>query len=157
MKRSLFTGLTIGLAFIATAAAADWSSQVSTKGSQSSTQTQVGKMLLQITCNRGDAKFFVKLFGGPFPGMKNVDDSNESLMMWIQMADGRTARHPIDGYYYGPEDAFLGRLHTSSVVLDQFAAGSRLQLTTPSGATVLDTGMKGTSAARRDFATGCGF
>lgn len=96
------------------------------------------------------------LHGGPFKGMKNVDDAEDSMMMWIEMPDGRTARNPIDGHYYAPENAFVGRFVVSEVVLQQFAGGKEMRFTTAKGNTLLTLPMKGSSKARADFRKACG-
>lgn len=111
---------------------------------------------LRISCNPGDQSFFFILSGGPFAGMRNLDDGNESMMLWIEAPDGRTARHPIDGHYFGPEKSFVGRFVVSGLVLDQFRNGSEMRLTSPTGATVGTFGMKGTGKARGHFKEACG-
>lgn len=153
---AVFTAVFAAMLAAAPAFAA-WESGVARNGDSAYATTTVGALTLSFACNRGDPSFYVNLSGGPFPGMKNADDTDDSMMMWIAAADGRTARHPLDGYYYGPEDTFLARWITSDFVLDQFAKGQTVELTAPTGARILQTGMKGTSKARQAFRKGCGF
>ncbi len=140
-------------AVLTTPVLADW--QTSTGENGASASVVVDGDTLTITCNPNDPKFFLTLSGGPFPGMKNIDDVNDSLMMWIEAADGRTARHPIDGHYFAPDATFVGRFLTSDVVLDQFAGGKVMRLTAVTGETILETTMTGTGKARANFQRAC--
>ena len=141
------------LAIAVPATAADWQSGESARSAWA--MIGQGKTNLRLSCNRGERNVFFLLSGGPFPGMKNVDDGNESMMMWIEMPDGRTARHPIDGHYFAPDRAFVGRFIVSDIVLDQFRSGSKLSLTAPTGASIATFGMKGTGKARGHFKQAC--
>lgn len=78
------------------------------------------------------------------------------MMMWIVLPDGRAARHPIDGYYFAGDKAFVGRLPTSDLVLEQFANGSRIELTTAQGNTLFAAPMKGTGKLRGEIRQACG-
>lgn len=155
MPRTPFIKLAV-LALLATpaAAAADWQSGVATNGNSAWAIVEAGGKQFRIDCNRGDASLFVKLLGGPFPGMKNQDDESDSAMLWIEAGDGRTARHPLDGHYF--DTIFLARWPTSDLVLDQFAKGARMQVTAVSGDVAFETAMTGTSKARAAMAAGCG-
>lgn len=133
--------------------AADWQSGESRQSAWA--MISQGKMNLRLACNRGQRDLHFVLTGGPFPGMKNVDDGNESMMMWIEMPDGRTARHPIDGHYFAPDKSFVGRFVVSDTVLDQFRSGSKLSLTAPTGAAIATFGMKGTGKARGHIKEAC--
>ena len=144
--------------FIAGAGQAAWSSRIDPEGTRASAIARAqGKTLSLSSAHFLADELTLILHGGPFEGMKNVDEADDSMMMWIEMPDGRTARHPIDGHYYGPEDAFIGRFVVSELVLDQFADGQDMSLTTAKGNTLLTLSMQGTSKARRDFRAACGF
>lgn len=134
--------------------AASWQSGEGNRGAWTSIED--GKFRLQISCWPNESRFFFTLHGGPFAGMKNLDDQNDSLMMWIELPDGRTGRHPIDGHYVGYEKAFVGRFFVSDIVLEQFRQGAKLSLTAPTGASIADFGMKGTGKARGHFKQACG-
>lgn len=136
---------------------AEWTSRINSEGKGSSAETRSSGMELTISCAKwSGSKLSVVLHGGPFKGMKNVDDGNDSMMMWIEMPDGRTARHPIDGHYYAPEDAFVGEFLVSDLILDQFAGGKVMRFTTVKGNTLLEVPMKGSAKARQDFRRACG-
>jgi hypothetical protein len=75
--------------------------------------------------------------------------------MWIEQSDGRTGRHPIDGYYYAPDKAFVGKFFTSDLVLEEFRQGAKLSLTAPDGSKIAEFNMKGTGKARGHFKQGC--
>jgi hypothetical protein len=136
-----------------TAAAATWTSGENNRGAWA--RIQQGDLFLNIACNPNEAQFFFTLTGGPFNGMKNIDDGTESMMMWIEQSDGRTGRHPIDGYYFAPDDAFVGKWIVSDFVLEEFRQGAKLSLTSPTGATIAEFGMKGTGKARGHFKQAC--
>lgn len=135
------------------AGAADWTSGERNRGAWS--QIEQGRFVLEISCWPNDPNFFFTLRGGPFDGMKNVHDGDESMMMWIELPDGRTARHPIDGHYYGGDEAFVGKFVVSDFVLDQFRQGAKLSLTAPTGANIAEFGMRGTGKARGHFKQAC--
>ena len=145
----LCIGLTAGAA-----AAADWQSGEGKRGAWSRIDT--GHMQLDISCWPNEPRFFFTLRGGPFNGMKNIDDGTESMMMWIALPDGRLARHPIDGHYFAPDQAFVGRFVVTDHVLEQFRSGTQLSLTAPTGATIAEFGMTGTGKARGHFKQACG-
>lgn len=146
----------IALSFLLTsgpAGAAEWLSGEGNRGAWS--RINDGKFQLSISCWPDDPKFFFTLIGGPFDGMKNVDDGNDSMMMWIELPDGRTGRHPIDGNYFAPDQAFVGRFFVSDLVLEEFRKGAKLSLTAATGATIAEFGMKGTGKARGHFKQAC--
>jgi hypothetical protein len=157
MSSHIKAALAILSLFVSGAVQADWSSHVRSDGKGASAEIKADGKVLRIDCARpvsGD--FSLVMHGGPFEGMKNVDDGDDSMMMWIEMPDGRTARHPIDGHYYGPENAFVGRFLVSDIVLEQFAGGKEMRFTTVNGNTLLTLPMKGTGKARQDFKKACG-
>jgi hypothetical protein len=143
--------------FVASAAHADWTSRINPDGKGANAEAKAQGKTLNIGCAKfmGD-EMTLTLHGGPFEGMKNVDDAEGSMMMWIEMPDGRTARHPIDGHYYAPEKAFVGQFMVSDLVLEQFAGGKEMRFTTDKGNTLLTLPMKGSSKARADFRKACG-
>lgn len=154
MRLSSIAGLSLGLIMLAGAAtAADWRSGESGRGAW--TQIEQAGLQLHLSCNRNDRNVFFSLSGGPFNGMKNRDDVSDSMMMWIEMSDGRTARHPIDGHYFAPDRTFIGRFLVSDIVLDQFRRGATMRLTAPTGATIAEFGMRGTGKARGHFKQAC--
>lgn len=154
MKKRFAAVLVLGLAGLAGHAhAADW--QSGENGQSAWAMISGSKAGLRLSCNRGQRDLTFVLTGGPFPGMKNVDDGKESMMMWIEMPDGRTGRHPIDGHYFAPDRAFIGRFVVSNTVLDQFRSGSKLSLTAPTGAGIAAFGMTGTGKARGHFKQAC--
>ena len=137
-----------------TQAQANW--QSGENGGSAWAMTSAGGYTLRLGCNRGDQALHFLLTGGPFEGMKNVDDANDSMMMWISLSGGRTAKHPIDGHYFAPDRAFVGRFLVSDLVLDQFRNGSFLELTAPRGGSIAHFGMSGTGKARGHFKEACG-
>ena len=149
-KFALFAGFLL----LGAPAQAEWQSGESARSAWA--MVAAGGNTLRLSCNRGDQGLHFLLTGGPFQGMQNVDDGNESMMMWIALPDGRTARHPIDGHYFAPDRAFVGRFVISDLVLDQFRNGSRLALTAPTGGTIADFDMAGTGKARGHFKQACG-
>ncbi|WP_152610684.1 hypothetical protein [Ruegeria sp. ANG-R] len=142
------------LAFAGPAQAAEWQSGEASNGAWS--MIQEGQFNLRVSCWPGDPSFFFVLTGGPFNGMQNIDDGNESMMMWIELPDGRTARHPIDGHYFAPDKAFVGRFIVSDFVLEEFRQGAKLSLTSPTGVEIAAFGMQGTGKARGHFKQACG-
>lgn len=143
--------------FAAGAVDADWSSRIHPEGKGASAEAVADGKTLTISCARPvGEEMSLTLHGGPFAGMKNIDDADDSMMMWIEMPDGRTARNPIDGHYYAPENAFVGRFIVSDVVLEQFAGGKEMRFTTDKGNMLLTLPMKGSSKARSDFRKACG-
>jgi hypothetical protein len=137
-----------------TVAHADW--QSGENGGSAWAMTSAGGHTLRLGCNRGDDALFFLLTGGPFDGMKNVDGVTDSMMMWISLSGNRTAKHPIDGHYFAPDRAFVGRFLVSDLVLDQFRNGSRLFLTAPRGGTIAEFDMTGTGKTRGNFKEACG-
>lgn len=154
VSRLVLLALLASLVVATTPARADWQSGESAQSAWAMTSS--GGSNLRLSCNRGDRALSFLLTGGPFPGMRNVDDGNESMMMWISLPGNRNARHPIDGHYFAPDRAFVGRFLVSDVVLDQFRTGSRLILTAPTGGTIADFDMTGTGKARGHFKQACG-
>lgn len=141
------------LAFAGSVQAAEWQSGEAPNGAWS--MIEDGQFSLRIACWPGDPSFFFVLSGGPFNGMQNIDDNNESMMMWVELPDGRTARHPIDGHYFAPDRAFVGRFIVSDFVLEEFRQGEKLSLTSPTGAEIAVFGMQGTGKARGHFKQAC--
>ncbi|MEM1299258.1 MAG: hypothetical protein AAGH68_08240 [Pseudomonadota bacterium] len=100
MLRCILAGALLAAGMMAaTGAMAAWQSGEDNRGAWS--RIQSGVVMLQITCRRNDPRFFFTLSGGPFNGMKNADDQSDSMMIWIELPDGRTGRHAIDGHYVG--------------------------------------------------------
>lgn len=139
------------------ARAQSWQSSAANDGMSAGASITIGQKTLHVGCNQrlGNTLFFT-LSGGPHPGMKNADDQEDSMMMWITMADGRTAKHPIDGHYVGGEATFVGQLPATSVVMDQFADGQMIEFTATGGGSIFSAGMAGTTRARAIFAEACG-
>lgn len=153
MQKILVTVLlALGIS-INTAAADSWVSGEGGRGAWS--QTERGGTTLRISCWANEPSFFFTLVGGPFNGMKNIDDQSDSMMMWIEQSDGRTGRHPIDGHYVGYDKTFVGRFIVSDLVLEEFRNGSKIMLTASNGAKIAEFGMKGTGKARGHFKQGC--
>lgn len=140
--------------FATMAAGATWDSGENDRGA--CTRITQDTLSLRITCAPRNRELFFVLSGGPFPGMKNVDDGNDSMMMWIEQSDGRTGRHPIDGYYFGPDRSFVGKFIVSDFVLDEFRRGAEMRLTAPTGQQIAAFGMTGTGKARGHFKEACG-
>ena len=143
----------VAMCMVTGPAAANWQSGEGGRGAWS--QIQQGGKTLRISCWPNESSFFFTLVGGPFNGMKNLDDQKDSLMMWIEQSDGRTGRHPIDGHYVGYEKTFVGRFIVSNLVLEEFRNGSKIMLTSANGAKIADFGMKGTGKARGHFKEAC--
>ncbi|MEM1129361.1 MAG: hypothetical protein AAGH83_02465 [Pseudomonadota bacterium] len=139
------------------AAGQSWQSAVANNGVAAFATVQVGSKILGVGCNKNlGPKLFLTLSGGPHEGMRNVDDTDDSMMMWIQLSDGRLARHPIDGHYVGGEQTFVGELPTTAPVMNEFAGGSKVEFTSVSGAVIFSAPMTGTAKARANFAQACG-
>lgn len=136
------------------AVAQEWESGESNRGAWAVIQD--GKFRLDVSCWPNESTFFFNLSGGPFEGMKNIDDGNDSMMLWMEQPDGRLARHPIDGHYFGPDRTFVGRFLTSDIVLDQFRNGTQLWLTGAGGVEIVRFPMTGTGKARGHFQESCG-
>lgn len=144
-------------ALAAPASAQGWESGMSNDGTMAFAQTSAAGKVLRIGCNsRLGPTLHFTLTGGPHAGMRNLDDQDDSMMMWIALPDGRNARHPIDGHYVGYEDTFVGQLPATGPVMEQFARGSRIIFTATDGSDVFAAPMEGTAAARAQFRTACG-
>lgn len=149
------TALAVVLTALASAAGAqNWESGENNRGAWA--MVQDGTFRVDVTCWPNEPRFFFNLSGGPFAGMKNIDDGNDSMMLWIELPDGRLARHPIDGHYFGPDRTFVGRFFTSDIVLDQFRNGTQLWLTGAGGVEIARFPMTGTGKARGHFKEACG-
>ncbi|MCV6585100.1 MAG: hypothetical protein OIF47_06160 [Marinibacterium sp.] len=155
MKPQMIAGLALAALTSAGASGADtWHSDEGGRGASS--YVEKGRFQLMISCWPGNPEFFFTLYGGPFDGMKNIDDQTDSMMMWIELPDGRTGRHPIDGHYFAPDQAFVGRFIVNDYVLEQFRQGAKLFFTAPTGADIVSFGMTGTGKARGHFKQACG-
>ncbi|MEO1089717.1 MAG: hypothetical protein AAFX81_03730 [Pseudomonadota bacterium] len=148
-----FAASALLIALSADQAAAAWQSNTTDHGADAWVSN--GGPELLISCQPNEPRLFFTSYGGPFPGMDDVDDENDSTMMWIEAADGRTARHPIDRHCFAPDRAFLSRFVTTDLVLEQFAPGNVLSLTAPNGDSIFETSMTGTSSARQVSQRGC--
>lgn len=135
-------------------AQADWQSGETDRSAWAMASGKGGA--LRLSCNKGDGFLHFLLTGGPFLGMQNIDDGRDTLMMWIGLPGGRTAKHPIDGHYFAPDKAFVGRFLVSDTVLEQFRQGNALSLTAARGGDIAMFDMKGTGKARGHFKQACG-
>jgi hypothetical protein len=143
--------------FFAGAAHAQWTSHINADSKGASAESTTKGKTVTISCAKwAGTKLSVVIYGGPFKGMKNIDDGDDSTMMWIEMPDGRTVRHPIDGHYYAPDKAFVGEFLVSDLILDQVAGGSVMRFTTAQGNKLVELPMKGLAKARQDFRRTCG-
>ncbi|MFD0979636.1 hypothetical protein [Tropicimonas aquimaris] len=139
------------------AEAQTWSSAIATNGESAGGLITVGEKTLTLGCNRNTGTWLsLVLTGGPHAGMKNADDTADDMMMWIVLSGGNRAKHPILGFYYEADKAFVGRLETSDTVLREFAQGSTLELTSPSGDVIFEAPMTGTGAFREQILEACG-
>ncbi|KGJ09436.1 hypothetical protein [Paracoccus sphaerophysae] len=78
------------------------------------------------------------------------------LMAWVRLPDGRTMKWSFSGVPEGP--AFAGVMPVSSQNLDFFGNAESLSVQDQaSGQTIVQTGMKGTGAARIAMRERCGF
>ena len=155
MRPLLIALLSFGVTFASKPAlSVEWQSGES--GQNAWAEVSGGSTNLRLSCNQSEQDVRFLLSGGLFEGMKNVDDGHDTLMTWITLPDGRTARHPIDGYYHAPDRAFVGRFLVSDIVMEQFRNGSSMSLTTSQGNTLAKFSMKGTGKARGHFRQSCG-
>lgn len=141
----------------ASAQAQSWEAAIATTGDSAGGLITVGEKTLTLGCNRNTGTWLsVVLSGGPHDGMKNADDETDDMMMWIALPGGTRAKHPISGFYYEADAAFVGRLETSDSVLREFAQGSALELTSSSGDVIFEAPMTGTGAFRDQILEACG-
>ena len=89
-------------------------------------------------------------------GMKNTDDEADDMMLWIALPGNVLTRHPISGFYYEADGAFVGRLEVSDTVLREFAEGLTLELSSVDGDVVFAAPMRGTGAFREQIGEACG-
>lgn len=154
MRHVLTAAMTVLLLGSAGMAQAAWQSGESGRSAWAMVSGNGGN--LRLSCNRGDRFLHFLLTGGPFRGMKNVDGGKDTLLMWIALPGGRSAKHPIDGHYYAPDKAFVGRFLVSDTVLEQFRQGSGMSLTAARGGDIATFDMKGTGKARGHIKQACG-
>lgn len=107
--------------------------------------------MLQLGCFRGSEGLRMTLVGGPV----HLPDV-ASVMLWIELPDGRTSRHPVETEHIGGgENALLGTLLLGVEGRLYFALGAKLMITDSTGETLFASGMRGTSAAMHDFRRTC--
>ncbi|MEM7496417.1 MAG: hypothetical protein AAF371_00325 [Pseudomonadota bacterium] len=135
-------------------AAAAWQHSVAVRGG--SAVAASGGVTVRIACIAENASLYVTVSGGPFAGMRSVDDGSGSMTLRIAMGNGEVHTYPIDGHYDAADGAFVARWLTNGAILDRFAQGATLTLTAPGGERVVEMDMTGTSRARQGFRRGCG-
>ncbi|MCU9848031.1 hypothetical protein OEZ60_08430 [Defluviimonas sp. WL0024] len=117
------------------------------------TWQSVSGLAAEFGCRRGqqgylDFRLTDAAGGGRFAGIR-------SLMLWIELADGRTARYPVDVAIAGP--SLIGRFYVSAEILDHFQNGTAMIIDSAlPRQEFLRTDMKGTGAARLAFRERCG-
>ncbi|MCA1297422.1 hypothetical protein [Stappia indica] len=143
--------------FAAQAPAEPWQSGVSNDGTIASAQTSAAGKILDTGCSsRLRAALYFTLTGGPHEGMRNVDDTSDSMMMWITLSGGRLARHPVDGHDVDAAKTFVGTLPATEPAMEEFSSGSRIAFTTAEGITIFSAPMEGATKARAAFRKACG-
>ena len=117
------------------------------------TKQEAGRYTVMLNCSRGrGAEISVldtTLRGDAFAGV-------QSLMVWIELPDGRTDRVPIIPVWQ--EGAALsGEFVPNGWTMDFFRNGVRLKVDSPgTRQTFVSTDMSGTGAARLAFLEQCG-
>lgn len=158
--RTLCSGVAplFALAILQGHALADWQSG-SSQG-QAWTQVREDGLTLHLACNANLGTDLYLVLSGTvpdYPGLAKVDDQSSALMIWVELPDGRTDRHPVDAHYVAADAAFVGTVQMSRSMLDRFGMGRRFYLTTLRfDEPLFVTDMRGTAVARDAFARGCG-
>jgi hypothetical protein len=160
LLKNVFTvaALLAGALMLSAPAMADWQSG-SSQG-QAWTQVRADGLTLHLACNASLGTDLYLVLSGTvpdYPGLAKVDDQSSALMIWVELPDGRTDRHPVDAHYVEADNAFVGSVQMSRAMLDRFGGGRRLYLTTPRfDEPLFVTDMRGTAVSRDAFARGCG-
>ena len=119
------------------------------------TSEVVGDRSIDITCHR-HAPDRVSISISDLTGTGRGFEREAPLMAWIQLPDGRTAKWSFAGIPEGP--GFAGVMPVSSENLDFFGNAASLSVENQATRqTILETGMKGTGAARIAMRERCGF
>lgn len=114
---------------------------------------QDGRYMVMLRCNRGqNLELSIsdsQRRGDEFRGVS-------SLMVWIQMPDGRTDRVSISPVYQ--EGGVLsGQFIPNGVTMDFFRNGTKFEVDSPQTRTMfISTDMRGTGAARLAILEQCG-
>ena len=147
-----------GVLMFSVPALADWQSG-SSQG-QAWTQVRQDGLTFHLACNASLGPDLYMVLSGTvpdYPGLAKVDDQSSALMIWVELPDGRTDRHPVDAHYVEADNAFVGSVQMSRAMLDRFGGGRRFYLTTPRfDEPLFITDMRGTAVSRDAFARGCG-
>ena len=131
-----------------------WTSSGSGQGAFFASE-KAGKRLM-LGCFRGAQGLHMTLLGGRKPLPATVQ-RNTSVMVWIELPDGRTGRYPVDTEYMGGADnALLGTLQLGRQGMEFFAAGRAIFVTDAKGTELFRSGMRGTSNARNAYRRTCG-
>ena len=148
MHTRFLTALVVSL-LLTTPAMADWTFRQ--KDGFAMTRTSGSGLVLELSCRRGQPLELLLDFQNSTRDLGGT----KSLMLWLQMPDGRTDRWPVDVVQEGP--VLSGRLFVSDFNLDFFRSGKSFELTLGGSPDVLMRGnMKGTGAARLAFKEQCG-
>ncbi|MDB6179120.1 hypothetical protein PAF17_16640 [Paracoccus sp. Z330] len=108
-------------------------------------------------CFKGSTSISFTLLGGSTPLFPD-DGSERNLMIWIQHADGRMARVPIEAEYRAGEDnGLIASLQMGQTDKEFFAQASGLEVDVPleGGRDLFKTGMAGSAAALADILRVC--
>ncbi|MEL6205717.1 MAG: hypothetical protein AAFR47_10470 [Pseudomonadota bacterium] len=112
----------------------------------------VGGVTVSFQCLGGVRNRLNVSFGraGGFP------EPPRAVMLWIELPDGRTARHSMDSF--GEDGQLSAELLTSDLVLQQIRQASGLSFTIAgTGREIVRTNAKGTGAFRLAVLEQCGF
>ncbi len=136
-------------------ARAEWQSGVGNDGRSASAVIASDRGVLTFGCAAFSNDLSLVLTGGPFPGLRNKD-GEETVVVEIALPSGQRERIVVNGYFYDPDKAFVGGITASAPLLDAFAGGTRIELSSSRETFIAAFTMKGTSRAREDFRRGCG-
>lgn len=113
------------------------------------TQERVDGLLLDLRCDRsspGHLQFTLSGEGVP---------QTSGVMLWIEQADGRTDRQPVD--VKSIDNALTGKFFVSDLILNNFGNAAKMEMTIAgTGTRILVSDMKGTGAARLAILERCG-
>ena len=140
------------------AAAGSWEGFVSRDGDSAGASVSDGARSMRIDCNRGDDALFLQFGGVVAPSLPTTGEPESTFMLWVAMADGRTARFPVDVYLVDYEAIWLGRWPVTSGDLDWFARAATIEVTvSATGEPLMAFALDGSAAARAAMRRGCGF
>lgn len=153
--RARILGFFLSLAALP-AHAQNWADATAGQSDRAFHRVESGGQSLMLGCYPGQPYLSFLLLGGRqalHPSLRN----DPSIMVWIQLPDGRTGRYPLDTEYLGDaENALTGQLMLGTEGMQFFAAASSLWISAPDAGDFFKTGMSGSARAMQDFRATCG-